>query len=401
MRKKVCVLILLLLVSIGFKPVYTLQELNNSSIKAESAILVNVSNGQILYEKEPFKKLHISSASKIMTALIATERLSLNSSVTISRMGAIDDNTHPRLEVGEKYTVEELLYLSILTSSNTAANALAEAVSSDKDTFVALMNSKAASLNMKETKFVNPTGLYNEEQYTTAYDLSILLRNVLRNSFLNHLLSVQARPFEAPSGTQVLLSRNKLFWSYEGVDGGRVGYNDINKQTAITTATRQGLRLMSIVLNAEEDVIFQDSKALLDYGFSNFKRSNLVTKGQFLKEIQIGNNSLNLISTEDVYYVHPIGESYIRSIEFKVNSNLSMPIKRDASLGVARYILEDGTNININLYPEEELYSRVGIISKIIDRLLDYRELAILLVILLTIEMLLILMKLGQKFFKA
>jgi D-alanyl-D-alanine carboxypeptidase (penicillin-binding protein 5/6) len=362
------------------------------NIKARSAILVDSLRGQVLYEKQPTQKLHISAACKIMTALVAIEDASLDSKVTISKDSVEAEGSALNLEVGEKYSVEDLVYGIMLTSANDAAKALAEYIGEDVQKFVALMNNKANELNMKDTKFVNPTGLYDESQYTTAYDIALLMRYAISNPDFNRIFSTRALPWISGSGdVKVLTNQNKLFWSYDGVDGGKTGFNSKEHQTAITTASKGDQRLISIVLDSPEESVFDDSEHLLDYGFNNYKVSVLVPKNSPQKTAQVDNREINLISINDVYYTHPVGENYIKSFECEISSELKLPIKKDQVVGTAKYILNDETVISINLYPDTEINPPEDFLSTAKKRLLENKDIFYLLVTLVIIEAFLIL----------
>jgi len=127
----------------------------------------------------------------------------------------------------------------LLGSANDSANVLAEYIGGDEKGFVELMNKKAQELEMKDTYFTNPTGLYDEKQYTTAYDLAVLIRYALtKSSTFNEMFSAKARPWV--DGTQILINSNELFWSYDGVDGGKTGYNEIDRQTQLPLPQETG-----------------------------------------------------------------------------------------------------------------------------------------------------------------
>jgi len=364
---------------------------NVPDIKASSAILLESARGQVLYEKQPQRKSHVSFVCKIMTAIVAIEKCKIDAKVTISKESASSEGSVLNLEGGEKYTVEELLYAVLLTSANDAANALAEFAGGDIDKFVDMMNSKARELKMNDTRFKNPSGLYDESQYTTAYDTSLLIRYALNNPIFSRIFSTKARPMTIGSSTKVLVNQNKLFWSYDGVDGGKTGYNDKTHQAAVTTATRNGQKLICIVFDSPEDIIFKDSTQLLNYGFDNFKTGLLVPKGQSLKVIQVEGKDINLISINDVYYTYPIGDNYIKSIEFRIKDNINLPVLKDHILGSVRYLLKDGTVIDIDLYPDREILPPESILSKGIRKLTENKDILFLIVILILVEFLLVL----------
>jgi D-alanyl-D-alanine carboxypeptidase (penicillin-binding protein 5/6) len=366
---------------------------NGLGIKAPSAILIESERGQVLYNKQADKKLHISTASKIMTAILVIEKGDLEAKVTISKESTTLEGSVLFLTVGEKYTVEDLLNAIIITNANDAANALAEYIGGDINKFVEIMNNKAKDLNMENTNFTNPTGLYDINQYTTANDIAILMKYALSLPAFNRIFSYRAVPWVDKKGTDLLTNSNTLFWSYDGVDGGKIGYNQKELQTAITAATRNNRRLIAIVLDAPKDNVLQDSVKLLDYGFNNFKKGVLVPKNQTLTSTSIGNNEINLISTSDIYYTHPIGETYVKSFSFSIAKDLKPPITKSMIIGVARYTLYDGTIIDVNLYPEIEILLPDNFRTTLMKQLKENRDIFILLIILICIEILVIIYK--------
>lgn len=363
-------------------------------IKAASAILVESQRGQILFEKDPKEKVHIASANKIMTVLLALEKMhsQLDVRVTVSKKAASVEGSILGLEVGDKYTVEDLVYSVLLNSANDSANVLAEYIGGDEKRFVELMNNRARELKMLDTHFTNPTGLYDEAQYTTAYDVALLIRHAISKSIaFDNVFSSKAKPWMDQTGTQVLINSNELFWRYDGVDGGMTGYNEIERQTAITTATRNGQRLISIVLECPEQSLYDDSVRLLDYGFENFRTGILVSKGKPLKRVPVGDKSVDLVSISDYYYTYPVGENHIKNIEFKIKENLKPPVIQNEVIGMAKYILKDETTIEVNLYPSTNVYSSVSWFSSLVKKMDEYRDITILLVVLLSIEIIFVL----------
>jgi len=362
-------------------------------IKAPSAILIDNERGQVLYQKQADKKLHISTANKIMTAVLVIEKGNLEAKVTISKESSTLEGSVLFLTVGEKYTVEDLLNAIIITNANDAANALAEYIGGDISKFVEIMNNKAKELGMNDTHFANPTGLYDDSQYTTARDIGILMRYALSLPDFNRIFSYRAVPWQSNGNVRLLTNSNKLFWEYEGVDGGKTGYIQEDKQTAITTVTRNNRRLIAIVLDAPKDSVLTDSIKLFEHGFNNFKRSILVSKNQPLTSTVVNNKEINLISLNDVYYVHPIGSDYIKNVSFNVSQDLKPPLTKNTTVGIARYTLQDGTNIDVNLYPEIEIPAPESFYTKLMQKLKENRDIFVLLTILVVIEILIIIYK--------
>lgn len=360
-----------------------------SELTADSAILVDTLRGQILFGKASTKKIHVSTACKIMTAILTIENSNLDSLVTVSKDASNVSGSLLSLEIGEKYDITDLLNAVILTSANDATLALAEFVSGNVDTFVDLMNKKAAQLKMSDTLFKNPTGLYHKDQYTTAYDLSLLINYAIENETFDAFFSSKASPWNYNNNSKILVNSNKLFWSYDGIDGGKTGYNEENKLSVVTTATRNDIRLISIVLDSNSEKALEDSTLLLDYGFKNFRKGILVKKDQVLKNTSINQKNVDLVSNEDIYYVHPVGENYIKNVAFDMEKNIST-ITKDKILGIATYTLSDNTKIDVSLYSNIEIFPEEGLIHSLYKKLASHKEIFALVIILVIIEIILV-----------
>ncbi len=365
-------------------------------ISAPSAILVEAETGQVLYSKNTDEKLHISAACKLMTALVAIENSDLYANATVSAEAVGMEGSALNLEVGSKYLMNDLLYAIMLTSANDAATVIAENVSSGSiEKFVNKMNETALKLNMSNTHFTNPTGLMDEYQYTSARDISALIRYAMKNTTFNRIFTTKARPWYNPGKeAKILTSSNKLFWGYDGIEGGKTGYNNKVQQTLICTAARTDTELICIVLDAPEAKLYSDAGALLDYGFGSFWKSTLVTKGDILKTTTLDGNEVNLISQSDINYIHPIGENYIK--EFTATADLKPPLSKSIPAGSAKYILEDGTEINVSLYPESEIVPPDDLMTKINKKIQDNKDIFLMVLVLLLIEVILILFNAGK-----
>lgn len=367
---------------------------DNLEIDAVSAVLIEAHRGQILFEKNPKERLHISSANKIMTTLLTIENESRpeESRVTISRNAVSVEGAVSNLEVGGQYRVEDLVYSVMLKSANDSANALAEYIGGGIEEFVNLMNQKANELGMEDTVFVNPTGLQEEGQYTTAYDMAILIRYALNNPGFERIF--KARAWIWTEQNDFLQNENKLFWSRDDVDGGRIGFNDIERQTSITSATRDNMRLVAIVLDSPEESLDVNINKLLDYGFENFKRSIIVEKEQRFRIAPVGDEFVELISISDYYYVHPIGSDYVKEVETQIEDVIEPPVTKEQELGIVRYILMDDTIIDVKIYPKDNVYSSRSFFSNVIKKMTEYKELTFLIIILIVIEILILVYKL-------
>lgn len=253
-------------------------------IEAEGGILVDADSGTVLYGKNIHQRYYPASITKILTALIVIERCKLDDTITFS-YDAVHNvesgSTSAGYGVGDKITVREALYALLLRSANEVANALAEHCAGSREAFARLMNEKAASLGCKESHFTNPSGLNDENHYTTAYDYSLIAMAAFKNptfvefdSTTYYELppnSANAEPFTIYCGHKMLKKSSGLY--YPGIIGGKTGYTMTAGNTLVTCAERDNLKLITVILNGHL-THYSDTKKLLDFGFANFKAVN-------------------------------------------------------------------------------------------------------------------------------
>jgi len=371
------------------------------NIKSPYAILMEYDRGQILFSKNSHERVHVSSMNKLMTALVALENAKLFDKITISKESAETPGSLLGLEIGEKYYLDDLLYAIMLTSVNDAAAAIAENIGGDNYKFIKLMNDTALKYGLKNTVFANPTGLYSEDQYTTAYDAAQFLRNALKNVSFRRLFTTRVKPWTDKKGkTRILTSQNKLFLTYDAIDGGKAGFNEKDKQSIIATAKKENRTLICVVLNAPEKTMYDDAIALFEYGFNNFRTSLLVAAESSLTQVKAGDEFINLVCKTDVYYTHPNGLSYIKNIIYKVPSKLTVPVDSSKSAGTVEFILSDDTVIPVMVFPEKDILPKDDIKSIVIKTLKENKDIAILLFVLIALEALLIVYNVLKLIFK-
>ncbi|MDE6107733.1 MAG: D-alanyl-D-alanine carboxypeptidase, partial [Oscillospiraceae bacterium] len=234
------------------------------TVSAASAILVDAASGRVLFEKDAHTQRSIASTTKLLTALVAVE-----STPDLSRIVTITaehwaEGTSMYLKPGEELTLEELLYGLLLQSGNDAALAIASGCAGDTATFVEWMNQWAEDLGMEDSHFANPNGLDEEGHYSTAYDMALLARAVLKNDTLCEIVATRS----ATKAGRSLSNHNKLLWQYEGCTGMKTGYTTGAGRTLVSSATRNGQTLVCVTLNDRND--WEDHAALFDYGFGSW-----------------------------------------------------------------------------------------------------------------------------------
>ena len=289
-----------LLAAVSFLP------LRAGALSAEKAILLDGITGQVLYEKNPDGQSLIASTTKIMTALIVCEQCNVLDRMRIPKEAVGIEGSSMYLQEGEVLTVQELLYGLMLRSGNDAAVALAIYCGGTVEGFADLMNDKARSLGMKDSHFVNPNGLDALEHYSTARDLATLAAYAMDNPIFNKTVSAK----NVKIGERYLTNHNKLLWRVEGADGVKTGYTKAAGRILVSSATRQGRRLIGVTINAPDD--WNDHICLLEDGFRRYQPARIVTKGDLVATVEIAGGqegSVRLIAADHFEFALAEGET--------------------------------------------------------------------------------------------
>ncbi len=254
------------------------------AIGAQAAILMEANTGVILYAKNIDERLYPASTTKLLTCLIAAENCQLNETVTFSHDAVFNleaGSSNIGIDEGQSMPLEECLYGILVASANEVANAVAEHVAGSQENFAKMMNEKAASLGCTNSHFVNAHGLYDDEHYVSAYDLALIAKAFFQDELLSKIGNTSSHHFQA-TATQPddFISRNKHQLitgdiSYEGIKGGKTGYTDEARQTLVTCAEQNGMKLICVILKEESPDQFYDTVKLFDYGFTNFSIANV------------------------------------------------------------------------------------------------------------------------------
>ena len=245
-----------------------IQDSADLALGAEGAILIDTKDKTVLFEKNADKKMYPASTTKIMTALVALETLEeigagQDSRVTVPDEAAGLEGSSVYLKAGQQVTMEELLYGMMLQSGNDAAAAVAICCGGDMETFVEKMNDKAAALGCGSTHFTNPSGLHDEEHYTTARDLAIIGAAAMEREDFRRIVSAES--WQSQDTGRSYVNKNKTLFQYDGGNGIKIGYTKASGRTLAASAERDGKVLIAVVLNDHN--WFEDAYEMLDYGF--------------------------------------------------------------------------------------------------------------------------------------
>ena len=237
-------------------------------VKARAAIAVDAGAGTVLWMKHPFLRLPIASTTKIMTALLAIDRLRPNEVVVVDPRATRVEPFREGLRPNERVPAWKLLYGLLLSSGNDDALALAIRVGGTGPHFLALMNAKARRLGLRRTHFTSTSGLVDRGNYSTAWDLAALTRHALANPRFRAIVGTRVKrvSWRRPVYAKVYRNHNKLLWSYRGADGVKTGWTTLSGHCLVASATRHGRKVIAVVLDSPDH--YGDAKKLLNYAFS-------------------------------------------------------------------------------------------------------------------------------------
>lgn len=266
-------------------------------VAAETAILMDVDSGEILYAKGIDEKRYPASTTKIMTAWLAIENSNLSDQITFSTDAVYSiepESTHIGIKPGEILTMEQSLYAVLLASANEVSNGVAEYVGGGSiSAFVDKMNERAASLGCNNTHFMNPSGLHDDNHYTTARDLATIARSAFQNKIFRKIIGTEYYIEPKTNITDEerwLNNHNKMLLSgekhYDGCLGGKTGYTTTAGNTLVTFAERDNMRLVCVVLADTLRFQYSDTASLFDYGFGNFHKE-VITENQPETTVQL------------------------------------------------------------------------------------------------------------------
>ena len=268
-------------------------------LSAPAAILEDLDTGQVLFQRGAGSRRPVASVTKVMTALLALEKLSPGDVVTVGRDATGQTGSKLGLAVGERVTVRNLLYALLLQSSNDAAVALADAVAGSVPTFVQLMNERAGQLGLGNTRFASPNGL-DDRGYSSAADLATMTREAYERPLFAQIVQTKTWNIPAPSGpTRHIQNRNALLWLYPGAIGVKTGFTSAAGRCMIATGGRGGMRVLAVVLG-ERGEPFDDAATLLNYGLLEFVRVTLIRLGEAVGTVDVQGSPVPAIAGADL-----------------------------------------------------------------------------------------------------
>ncbi len=300
------------------------------AVSAQKAIVLDAGTDRVLFSKDADSCSLIASTTKIMTALIVCQQCNVLDRMRIPREAVGIEGSSMYLQEGEVLTLQELLYGLMLHSGNDAAVALAIYCGGTVEGFVALMNDKARQLGLTGTHFENPHGLDSPNHYSTARDLAVLAAHAMEDPIFYQTVSTKT----VRVGSRSLQNHNKLLWRVEGADGVKTGFTKAAGRILVSSATRNGRRLICVTINDGNDWV--DHATLLENGFSRYQLQQLVTQGETLGMVEIVGGidcRVALLAASDFSY--PLAQDETAQILLSGPGFAYAPVIRGADAGFA------------------------------------------------------------------
>lgn len=327
------------------------------AVTADGVVLMDGTTGEILYSKNPDVQYPPASTTKTMTALLTLERCNLDDVVTIGKNPPVADGSKIYLFEGEQIKVKDLLYGLLLVSGNDCAEALAEHMSGSVANFAEVMNKRAKELGCKNTNFVNPSGLYDDNHRTTAADLALIMRELSKKPEFTEIsttLSYKIAPTNKSPQERPLWNENRLIqkyskYYYEACRGGKTGYTIQSLHSYTAAATKDGHTLVVALMHDKDKTFFDDSKALFDYGFANYEYVKLFSKGDMVKDYSEKGVKIPLRASEDIGFFREKGSGFTSSLDIDTERLGTNSIKKGEVACNATLKLPGGTTFKTKL----------------------------------------------------
>ena len=314
-------------------------------INSRYAVVIDRESKRILYGKNSNEKTAMASTTKIMTAIIALENSKLEEEIIVSNRAANIGGSRLGLETGDKVSMNDLLYGLMLCSGNDAAVQIAETIGGDYKGFAVLMNKKAKELGLNNTHFVTPHGLDDKEHYTTAYELAILTDYALKNKKFSEIVSCKTKTILINGKQRELYNTNELLGNLEGINGVKTGFTNNAGRCLVTSCTRNGKNIISVVLGADSKKIrTKDSIQIIEYTYANYSEMDLKKKVEKAFEAWQQENKIEIIKgkqesilpkieEEFPYKKYPVKEEEQITIEINCEGKLEAPVEKNRKVG--------------------------------------------------------------------
>ena len=355
------------------------EEVPPVTVSAPAAILIEAGTGQVLFEKNSHERRPPASVTKIMTMLLTMEaiangQIGLDDMVSCSENAASMGGSQVYLEPGEQMSVRDMLKAVAVASGNDAAVALAEHIAGSMEGFVAMMNKRAEELGMADTHFVNCNGLDDPEHLTSAYDISLMSRELVKYPLILEFTGIWMDSLR--DGAFGLVNTNKLIRFYEGANGLKTGSTSVAKYCLSASAVRDGMNLIAVIMGAETSKErFADATRLLDYGFANYAIAGSLLAPEELMPLSVVKGKVEQIEIGVSNEFHVlVNKAKLNIVEKHITlpETVEAPVKIGDTVGRVEFMI-DGNRIggtDIIAKTESEKMNPFGMLKKLSKQLL-------------------------------
>lgn len=337
-------------------------------IQTPAVLLMDAGTGTILFAKNEHEKRAIASMTKIMTMLLAMEavdqgRVRLSDKVTTSRNASGMGGSTMFLETGETLSLEEIMTGIAVNSANDGAVAVAEFIAGSQEAFVDLMNARASELGMQDTTFKNPHGLHEDGHISSAYDVAMMSRELLKYPKIHEWMNIwlgKTRKYN-------LENTNRLIHDYPGADGLKTGYVPESLHCVSATAKRNDLRLVAVLVGAPSSAVrWNEATKMLDWGFANYGALPIVERNQIMQRVRVEKGlaqELDLMAEDSLSLLFGKGKEPKTSIRYDINPKVAAPIRQGQLLGEMVILDDSKTELaRVNLLATQPV-ERIGLVG--------------------------------------
>lgn len=377
MIKKLIIFLWVLLTVFSFEFAANASELN---LSAHAAVLICVNNGEVLYIRNGDEKLSMASTTKIMTSLLALEYPEPDKEIIVTDEMVMVEGTSMGLAAGDSVSLRELVYGMLLQSGNDAANTVAYVIGGSKEQFAVIMNDRAKQIGMNNTNFVTPSGLDDDEHYSTAYDMALLACECMKNPEFAYICSQKraSLTYGNPPYLRTLTNHNKLLQTYKYSVGIKTGFTKKSGRCLVSAAEKDGITLVAVTLRAPDD--WNDHISLFEYGFSKCKGSeyscelngiNINVAGGVKQQIPVTlSETVRWLSGDDVTVsirLKPLVYAPVR-----VGDIVGKAVFGSENRDIAEVFIHAGENVEIKPTPELNDNNKENLLEKLVDKLKDF-----------------------------
>ncbi|MFW5648579.1 MAG: D-alanyl-D-alanine carboxypeptidase family protein [Candidatus Alkaliphilus sp. MAG34] len=384
MKKNLSIFVyILIIISLFSSTLGAYAETQPFDIDAKSALLMDAGTGRILYEKNANERLAPASITKIMTMLLVMEaiedgKITLNDKVVVSEKASRMGGTQLYLEPGEVRTVEELMKGVAIRSANDATVALGEHIAGTDELFVQQMNDRAKELGMKNTKFKNTNGLDAEGHLTTAHDVALMSRELLKHKEIHRWLTtwMDTVVVGRKKSEQSLVNTNRLIKTYKGANGIKTGYTSTSKHCLAASATRGNSTFISVIMAApSSSVRFNGAAKLLDYGFANYSTVKIARKHDVIGNVKLNKGKkiqLEAVAKDDLNVLVKKGQEESVKQEVILPLSINAPISKGGKMGEIVATLDGKEVGKVDIISREDVpkASMMDILGRMFSRMM-------------------------------